>query len=194
MALDTSNMLSKNVILIDANYIDRVAFDFTVNFERMLMRQIPKADLALWLDCIALDGGIEPGENDIQVIFIYNEKEFKCFAPSNLPEQIDSKAFKDNLGEFSMEAYPVAKDVTDAGEQFAETMRVLADAENVETILAVPDMEAYGSQVKHILSKNKTKQVTLFTIQPQSGLGFSQQQLGFSVAHALGIRGEELQA
>jgi hypothetical protein len=51
---------SENVILADADYIDRVAFDLTVNFERMLERRIPKANLAQWLECAAMDGGLKP--------------------------------------------------------------------------------------------------------------------------------------
>lgn len=193
MATDISSMLSKNIILVDADYIDKVAFDFTVNFERMLMRQIPKADLALWLDCVALDGGLEPGDNDIQVIFIYGNEEIVNFAPGNVKDEIDGKAFKDNLGEFSMEAYPVESSVSTMGDQFTDTLRVLLDAEKVETIIAVPSMEEYGMKVKEAVKKNKQKQLTLLTIQPQSGLGFSQQQLGFSVVHALGVKGEEFQ-
>ena len=46
----------KNVIIIDADYADRIAFDLIVNFERMLGRRIPPADLSRWLDCLALDG------------------------------------------------------------------------------------------------------------------------------------------
>ena len=192
MALDISNMLSKNIILVDAKYIDNVASDFGTNFERMLNRSISNADLALWLDCIALDGGIEPGENEIQVIFIHNGQDMLKFSPSNFADEIDGKAFKDNLGEFTLEAYKTANDVTTIGEQFAETLRVLIDAESVENVLIVPNMEMYGESVKHILEKNK-KQVTLFSIQPQLGAGFSLQQLGFSVMHALGIRSEEFQ-
>jgi len=193
MALDISNMLSKNIILVDASYIDKVAFDFSVNFERMLMRRIPKADLALWLDCAALDGGIEPGENDIQVIFIYKDEEMRNYTPSNIKDEIDGKAFKDNLGEFTMEAYPVEQSVSTLGDQFRDTLCVLLDAEKVETVIAIPDMEDYGNKIKDAVKKNKTKQLTLLTIQPHSGLGFCQQQLGFSVVHALGIKGEELQ-
>ena len=47
---------SRNVILVDGDYVDSVAFDLTVNFERMLGRRINKADTARWIDCIALDG------------------------------------------------------------------------------------------------------------------------------------------
>lgn len=53
---------SENVILVDAGYLDRVAFDLTVNFERMINRPVPAADLCHWLDCVALDGGITLGQ------------------------------------------------------------------------------------------------------------------------------------
>ena len=46
---------SENVILVDADYVDKVAFDLIVNFERMIGRRIPKADFARWIDCVALD-------------------------------------------------------------------------------------------------------------------------------------------
>lgn len=193
MELDISNMLSKNVILVDANYIDTISSDFTVNFQRILGRDIPKADLALWLDCIALDGGIEPGENDIQVIFIYNNEKLRSYTPSNIKEEIDGKAFKDNLGEFTLEAYPVAQSVATLSDQFSDTLRVLLDAESVQNLLVVPNMQEYKGKILDILSKNEKKQVTLFAIQPQEGAGFVFQQLGFSVVHALGISGEELQ-
>ena len=39
---------SRNVILVDGDYVDSVAFNLIVNFERMLGRRIPKADTA-WL-------------------------------------------------------------------------------------------------------------------------------------------------
>ena len=48
---------SENVILADADYVDRVAFNLIVNFERMIGRRIPQADMARWLDCVALDSG-----------------------------------------------------------------------------------------------------------------------------------------
>ena len=59
---------SENVILADADYIDKVAFNLIVNFERMLGRRIPQADIARWIDCVALDGGIREGEHETQVL------------------------------------------------------------------------------------------------------------------------------
>ena len=44
--------MDKHVIIVDADYIDRVAFNLIVNFERMLERRIPQADLARWMECV----------------------------------------------------------------------------------------------------------------------------------------------
>lgn len=49
---------SRNIILVDGDYVDNVAFNLIVNFERMIGRRIQKADTARWIDCIALDGGM----------------------------------------------------------------------------------------------------------------------------------------
>ncbi|MCR5313123.1 MAG: hypothetical protein K6E54_05695 [Bacteroidaceae bacterium] len=194
MITEVNNKLSKNVILVDASYVDKVAFDLTVNFERMLMRRIPKADLAHWLDCIALDGGLQPGENDIQVIFIYKKgvNGLSNFTPSQFGNDIHSKAFKDNIGEFTMYAFPVEENVTTTEFFFLDTLALILDNENVENVMVLPDIEKYGGEVRGQLKKNKNKQVTLFAMEPQMGTGFNQQILGYSLMSALGISGDEL--
>ena len=187
--------LSPHVILVDAEYVDSVAFDLSVNFERMLERRIPKVDLAHWLDCVALDGGIQPGENQIQAIFLHEKKREKHafldnFMPSDLQNDIDGKAFKDNIGEFTMEAYAVAKDMTNKADFFLETMQVILNFEQVENVMLIPNMEEYGAAVISELRKNK-KNVTLLAMSPLMGTGFQQQILGYSLMSAMGIRGTE---
>lgn len=186
-----NDMLSEKVLLVDADYINAVAQDFAANFRQVLQREIPKADLALWLDCAALDGGIEPGDNDIQVIFVYTRPRLEAFMPSDLKNDIDGKAFKDNLGEFSMEAYAVEGSVTSTGNQFCDTLQVLLDAKKVERLIVVGDTEQYGKEVLDVLAKNEGKDVSLMTIRPVEGKGFVNIQLGFSLLHALGISAEE---
>ena len=66
-SLAQGRLQSENVILVDADYVDKVAFNLIVNFERMIGRRIPQADMAKWIDCIALDGGIREGEQETQV-------------------------------------------------------------------------------------------------------------------------------
>ena len=108
-------------------------------------------------------------------------------------EVLDIHNFPSFSGEFTLEAYPVAQSVATLSDQFSDTLRVLLDAESVQNLLVVPNMQEYKGKILDILSKNEKKQVTLFAIQPQEGAGFVFQQLGFSVVHALGISGEELQ-
>ena len=59
---------SENIIIVDADYIDNVAFNLIVNFERIIGRRIPQADMARWIDCIALDGGLREGDHQTQVV------------------------------------------------------------------------------------------------------------------------------
>ncbi|MBO5026682.1 MAG: hypothetical protein J6C86_11160 [Bacteroidaceae bacterium] len=198
MAVDISGMMSENVMLIDAEYVDKVAFDLSVNFERMLERRIPKADLAHWLDCVALDGGIEPGNNEIQVIFLYDKKRKKLenFIPTDMENEIGGMAFKDNIGEFAMEAYPVAEDMTTKEDFYMEALKIIMYNEKTKCVMLLPDVEKYGMAVKDFLcknrSKNKGKEVTLFAMEPQTGTGFGQQILGYSIMSALGISGKEI--
>ena len=67
----------ENMIIADADYIDKVAFDLIVNFERMLMRRIPQADMARWIDCVALDGGVREGDSRTQVALIHDRRSVK---------------------------------------------------------------------------------------------------------------------
>lgn len=97
--------MERNRHLGDADYADAVAFDLIVNFERMLGRRIPKADLPHWLVCVALDGGVPTGQNEIQVIFVHDKekKTMDNFIPSDFGKELDGKAFRDEaLGEFTV--------------------------------------------------------------------------------------------
>ena len=68
-----------NVIIVDADFADRVAFDLIVNFERMLGRRIPNADMALWLECLALDGGVREGAQQTQVVKVNGENGARAY-------------------------------------------------------------------------------------------------------------------
>lgn len=191
---DTSGMMAENIILIDAEYIDNVAFNLTVNFERMLGRRVHKADLANWLDYIALDGGLEPSDNqNIQVIFIHNRKNnyLENFTPGSLKEEINGMAFKDNIGEFVMESYEVEPTMTNKEDFFCDILEIAQNSPRVNNVIAIPDTETYGKSVCNILKKSK-KTSTLFSMEPLMCTGFNQQILGFSLTCALGIKSEEL--
>lgn len=183
----------ENIILCDADFLDRTVFNLTVNFERMIARRIPRADLPHWLDCIALDGGLRPSDNRIQAIFIHpaGKDKFENLTPDNFHADLDGKAFRDNLGEFTMHSFLV-EEVTTPADFFIECMQTLANAKEVKRLMVIGDTEQYGSRLRDICSQNEGKDITIFSMQPMTGRGFQQELLGYSLMSALGIRGEEL--
>lgn len=186
---------SENVIIADADFVDKVAFDLIVNFERMLMRRVPKADLARWIDCIALDGGIREGENEVQVVLIHNKEntELENFTPAHYKEELDGKAFKDHLGEFCINTYPVEELVSKA-DFIAEAAQIACSQKEVKRVMVVPDDEETYAKVRHALKRidDEGKRITLFAMQPMEGGNFRQEILGYSLMSALGINGEEI--
>lgn len=187
----TSN-LPENVIIVDAEYIDNVAFNLSVNFERMLGRRIPKADLANWLDFIALDSGLQPkDEQSILVIFIHNKKTpiLQNFSPSSL-EELNGKSFKDNIGEFTIESYPVEEKIVDKQTHFIDTLDLIANDSRVKNIMLVSDTETYGNTIPNSLNKSE-KNITTFVMEPIIGHKHHQEILGYSLTCALGVRSEE---
>lgn len=187
---------SENVVIVDADYVDRVAFDLIVNFERMIGRRIPKADLAKWIDCVALDGGLREGEHDTQVVLIHDKKQAALdnFVPASYDDELNEKAFKDHLGEFTVSSFPV-EDITTATDFFLDTVAMVCAQKEVKRVMIIPDAEnrALYADLRHTLQRvDDEKRITVFAMQPMEGGNFRQEILGYSLMNALGIRAEEL--
>ena len=187
---------SENVILADGDYIDRVAFNLIVNFERMLGRRIPQADIARWIDCVALDGGIREGEHETLVVLIHQKGKqgLENFMPSSY-EELNGKAFKDHLGEFAISAYPIEQ--TPGGEDFfTEVLELVTAQKEVKRVMVIPNLEdsIIYNKVREALRRvdEEEKRVTLFAMQPLTGGNYRQEILGYSLMAALGIKGEEI--
>ena len=198
--LDTNNIKwSENVIIADADYIDRAAFDLTVNFERMINRRIQPADMAQWAVCIALDGGLREGEHETQVVLIHDKKAIamKNFRPSNYETDLNAKAFKDDkLGEFIFSSYPTEEKMAGKDEFLVEVARTVCNAKEVKRVMVIPNSEdgdAYD-QLRDMLRKvdDDDKRITLFAMQPMPGGNFRQEILGYSLMNALGISAKEI--
>lgn len=189
-----NNPRGRTVVLADAAYLDRVALDLTVNFERMLDRRIPPADLARWLDCAVLDGGLRPGDNAVEAVFLHAKEQARLahFVPSGFADELHGKAFRDSLGEFTLSAYAV-EDVVDPADFYVQSLEVLLASSGVERLVLVPDAEAYGPRVARAMAAaGHGKEVTLLAMSPLPGGGFAQELLGYSLMNALGIRADEL--
>ena len=182
---------SKIVILVDADYVDKVAFDLIVNFERMIGRRIPQADMAKWLECVALDGGLREGSNETQVVLLHSKNKMENFLPGVFDE-LDGKAFNGQLGEFLISCVPV-EELTTMDDLFIDSMQIIANAAEVSRLIIVPDAEHIYNKVREGLKDtDPDKHITVLSMQPMQGGQFRQEILGYSLMAALGIRSAEL--
>jgi hypothetical protein len=188
---------SENVVLVDADYVDTVAFNLIVNFERMIGRRIPQADMAKWLDCVALDGGVREGENEIQVILIHHKdkQQMENFVPGNYANDLSEKAFKDHLGEFTINAYQ-AEGFAKTGDFYNEVLELVCAQKSVKRLMVIPNAEdaTLYNKVRDTLRKadDDDKRITVFSMQPQTGGNYRQEILGYSLMAALGIKADEI--
>ena len=201
--------MSPNIILIDAEHLDAMTFEMIVNFERMLGRRIPTADLPNWLDYIVLDSGFRPGENTFQAVFIHRKESaaLQHFSPSRFAEDLHEKAFKDTLGEFQLPSYPI-EPIVSREDFLVETFEALLLDPKVEHVMLVADLEGEGESGQSLLPRIKQlcatrpipegadaplprKDITLFAMQPISGRGFQSEIVGYSLTAALGVRSGE---
>lgn len=206
----------ENVILVDADYLDSLAGDMRRNFSQFLGRQIPEADLAEWLVCAALDGGISEDEKvkqaweeiekketfdvqsaqEVQVVFVrsLSKTMLQHFVPANLLVGIDGQAFRDPfLGEFLISVVPEEKITGQDEPLFAESARYLQNCSDVKRLILVPNLQKYGSIILGDLEKaEEGASVVILSMQPEEGRGFRSEMLGYSLMHAFGIAPEEL--
>ena len=188
---------SENVIIVDADYIDKVAFNLIVNFERMIGRRIQQADMAHWIDCVALDGGLKPGSNETQVVLIHHKQSDKMneFTPSAYEKELNGKAFNDNLGEFIISSFPI-EEITTADDFIVDIVKTVCSQEQVKRVMIIPDAEqgeAYDKVRDALKYVDDEKRVTVFAMQPMAGGNFRQEILGYSLMSALGIKSSELE-
>jgi hypothetical protein len=188
---------SENVILVDADYVDKVAFNLIVNFERMLGRRIPQADIARWIDCIALDGGVREGDHETQVVLLHSaEKQMMENFNPGIFADLSGKAFKDNLGEFLVNAYPT-EDIVSSDQQFCDMLQLVCSQKDVKRVIVIPNSEQeyiYNKVRVTLKQVDDEKRITLLAMQPMPNWNFRQEILGYSLLAALGISSDEIKS
>ncbi len=185
---------SENIILVDADHVDKVAFNLIVNFERMIGRRIPQADFAKWIDCVALDGGIREGEHQTQVVLIHEKgkERMENFIPADFSE-LDGKAFQDHLGEFVINTPPVEQ-LTTKEEFLLDVLLMACQEEKVKRVMVIANEELFPKIKEALRRVDDEKRITIFNMQPREGGNFRQEILGYSLMAALGIKADEIKA
>ena len=186
---------AEKVILIDALYINKVTNDLRQHFSQVIGRKLPKADLPIFLECVAMDAAIQPGENTLQVLFVYDKEQPKmdAFNPSDLKKELNDVAFKSQLGEFQLNTFEPS-DIADRESFFLEALKLVADAKEVKHLVVVPSETEYGNQLPEIFEKVDGKESihVLGMNPPEPSKNYHWEMLGYAVLQALGIRSDEL--
>ena len=195
MVINNELKFAEKVILIDAAYIDKVTTDLSQHFGQLIGRELPKADLPIFLECVAMDAAIQPGENVLQVLFVYDKNQTKidAFNPSDLKKELNDVAFKSQLGEFQLNTFEPS-DMADKETFFLESVRLVADAKEVKHLVVVPDEMEYGDKLSEIFDKVDGKESihVLGMNPPASSDKYHWEMMGYAVLQALGIRSDEI--
>lgn len=190
---------SENVIIIDGDYVDRVAFNLIVNFERMLNRKIPSADFSQWIVDVSLDGNLRPGKHETQVIILHDEnsKKLENFVPSDYETEFNGQAFNDDvLGEFIINTIATGNDVAQKNDVMLDLITIILPHNEVRRMMMLPDTDDHQTlgMIRNALRPaGAEKEITLFGMQPFEGGNFKQQVLGYSLMDAMGIKASELE-
>jgi len=186
---------AEKVILIDAIYINKVANDLRQHFSQVIGRELPKADLPVFLECVAMDAAIQPGANTLQVLFVYDKGNAKMdvFTPGDLKKELNDVAFKSQLGEFQLNTFEPS-DMADREAFFLEAVKLVADAKEVKHLVVVPSETEYGDKLPEIFEKVDGKEsIYILGMNPPSpSKHFQWEMMGYAVLQALGIRSDEI--
>lgn len=186
---------AEKVILIDALYINKVTNDLRQHFSQVIGRELPKADLPIFLECVAMDAAIQPGENTLQVLFVYDKEQPKmdAFNPSDLKKELNDVAFKSQLGEFQLNTFEPS-DMVDREAFFLEAVKLVADAKEVKHLVVIPSETEYGEKLPEIFDKVDGKDsIHVLGMNPPSPSDkFHWEMMGYAALQALGVRSDEL--
>lgn len=195
MVINNELKFAEKVILIDASYINKVTGDLSQHFGQMIGRELPKADLPIFLECVAMDAAIQPGENVLQVLLVYDKELTKmdAFNPGDLKKELNDVAFKSQLGEFQLNTFEPS-DMADREAFFLEAVKLVADAKEVKHLVIVPSEMEYGDKIPEILEKVDGKEsIHVLGMNPLApSKAFSWEMMGYAVLQALGIRSDEI--
>jgi hypothetical protein len=184
---------TENIIVADADYVDQVAFDLTVNFERMLGRRVPQADMSRWAECVALDGGLREGEHLTTVILIHDSQRdaMRNFTPGRFRDELEGQAFSGPLGEFTFAT--VQTEAMATKEQLAaDIMELLAEQQEVKRIMVALPAATLTQMQQPLQRLDDDRRLTIFTMQQPQHSRLRHELLGYSIMAALGISANEI--
>ena len=113
------------------------------------------------------------------------------FAPGNYADELNGKAFRGRLGEFSFTAVST-EGLASTESLYADTLQLVLQQQGVKRLMVIPSDDALDRVRQALRRADDEKRITLFAMQPIAGGAFRQEILGYSLMAALGIKGSEI--
>ncbi len=186
--------LPANVILIDVAYLNFMIGDMKRYFERKLNRTLQQIDLALFIEYLAMDVKYQVGDNETQVLLIYNNENTKIVntKPSDISNELDGMAFSGDLGEFIFAGVP-CEDMVTIDELVLDILRVVIDSTEVQRIIVLAADKSYDAEVIDLLDTVENKEVIQYRMNESTDrISYHWELLVFPVMQALGIQPDEI--
>lgn len=192
--------LAENVILIDVSYFNDVVKDLKRYFEMQLGRPLQNIYIEEWASFLALDAGVRDKDNNIEVLFVHDEKTVKLLHtdPADLKKDLNGVGFTNALGELTF-ASVSSEGLVSRTDLYLDLLTIALNSADVKRLMLVPFFDDYGMKLIDILKEgmkdaDNAKEVYLFNMdEPALPLACKWDLLGYSLMRAMGIKSEELQ-
>lgn len=184
----------RHYILVDVEYAEEVAARLRKHYAEVLHRDMPHLDLADWLTCCALDCGLTPGNNEVQVCLFHapTKDRLDNFTPSHLQEELDKQGFDvPGLTEFTVNCAVKEEIVQGAPLPVQAALFILRD-QGEGGLTLITDATAHLQELREAAQQAPGHPLTLMDMEQQMGTP-GHVVLGFSMVHAMGLGQEDLQ-
>lgn len=156
--------------------------------------------LPAWLSYLALDAGLREQENEVEVLLVHTPAAdvLKCCEPSDV-NKLNHQACRTPLGEFAFSSV-TSSGLVSTEELFLDLMNLALDSADVKCLMLLPFHQVYGNGVEEKLAgffKDKSEEergkvVYFITEEPLSPVYCRLEPVFYSLAHAFGIKSDEL--
>lgn len=190
--IDQKIAFSEYVLLIDVDFLNGIVEPIRCPAASG-GDELPRLDWGRWLSFLALDAGIRPGSNELQVLLLYKAGVDRVACCNlGLLDELNGKACQTTLGEMQFACVPTA-DMTSTDELFVNLLQLAYDAKEVRQLLLLPH-PAYGERVVEALTElfhdkpALTRKVTYFALYPNTvTLPCKVDTAFYSIAKAFGL-------
>lgn len=190
MQKNISTKLSENVVIADLEFLNSCITQSIQHLQNITGGELKPIDIAELATCVALDGGVPVGNEEVQFIFVCNGKNKSinnCGAVKSVDE-IDGKAVRTAVGEIAFYAVN-SEELVSSEELFCDLLELALDSADVKNLISVADMSKYSEAVDKILSQESKKNVTVLAMQQVEERKFYKVDfIGYALMKSLGVR------